>query len=285
MIAGFREVFKKNIETEVKDREANLVEIKQQHLKSLNDIKDIRRQINSRLDKLEKAMIDNLNSTETQVKLKIETLFYKLSEKMKLIELLRTNLMIVKQHASDLQAFIGSKMLEKDVTKELINELWTEYFLSLQSYRWLPQMLYCVESVMLSMFHALLIISALNVLKKLPAEICNIEQNCTEHDKKFQMFCPCHDQLCCIICISEKHKECTGIDETIKASRSSTLFGNLEKSLKDIQENIERVVKDRKANIVEIKQQHLKSLDDIKETRQKLNSRLDELEKNLIDNK
>ncbi|XP_052089974.1 uncharacterized protein LOC127726599 isoform X1 [Mytilus californianus] len=122
--------------------------------------------------------------------------------------------------------------------------------------------------------------------KKLPAEICKIEQNCTEHDKKFKMFCPGHDKLCCIICISEKHKECTGmflIDEAIKSSRSSTFFGSLEMSLKDIQENIERVLKDRKANLVEVKQQHFKSLKDIKETRQKLNSRLDELEKNIKD--
>ncbi|VDH97436.1 Hypothetical predicted protein [Mytilus galloprovincialis] len=123
--------------------------------------------------------------------------------------------------------------------------------------------------------------------KKLPAEICKIEQNCTEHDKKFQMFCPRHDQLCCIMCVSENHKECTGmflIDEAIKSSRTSTLFDSLEKSLKDIQENIERVVKDREANLVEIKQQHLKSLHNIKDTRQKLNSRLDDLEKHMIDN-
>ncbi|XP_063402528.1 uncharacterized protein LOC134686741 [Mytilus trossulus] len=122
--------------------------------------------------------------------------------------------------------------------------------------------------------------------KKLPAEICKIEQNCTNHDKKFQMFCPRHDQLCCIMCISENHKECTGmflIDDVIKSSRSSTLFDSLEKSLKDIQENIKRVVKTRKANIDEIKQQHLQSLNDIKETRTKVNYRLDELEKNIID--
>ncbi|CAG2249046.1 unnamed protein product [Mytilus edulis] len=123
--------------------------------------------------------------------------------------------------------------------------------------------------------------------KKLPDEICKVEQNCREHDRKFQMFCPRHDQLCCLICISENHKECTGmypIDEVIKSSRTSTLFDSLEKSLKDIEENIERVVKDREANLVEIKQQHLKSLNNIKDTRQKINSRLDELEKHMIDN-
>ncbi|CAG2249043.1 unnamed protein product [Mytilus edulis] len=38
---------------------------------------------------------------------------------MKTIEILKTNLMSVKQHGSDLQAFIGSKMLEKNVTEEL----------------------------------------------------------------------------------------------------------------------------------------------------------------------
>ncbi|CAG2249039.1 unnamed protein product [Mytilus edulis] len=120
--------------------------------------------------------------------------------------------------------------------------------------------------------------------KKLPAEICKIEQNCKEHDRKFQIFLPRHDQLCCLICITENHKECTGmfpIDEAIK-SRSSILFVSLEKSLKDIEKNIERVVKDREANFIEIKQQHLKSLNVIKDTRQKINSRLDELEKHLI---
>ncbi|CAG2249035.1 unnamed protein product [Mytilus edulis] len=122
--------------------------------------------------------------------------------------------------------------------------------------------------------------------KKLPVEICKIEQNCTEHDKKFQMFCPRHDQLCCIMCVSENHKECTGmflIDDAIKSSRSSTLFDSLEKTLKDIQDNIEKVVKDREANLDEIKQHHLKILNDIKDKRRNVNSRLDELEKNIID--
>ncbi|VDI64031.1 Hypothetical predicted protein [Mytilus galloprovincialis] len=130
-------------------------------------------------------------------------------------------------------------------------------------------------------------IISINDYKKLPAEICKIEQNCRKHERKFQMFCPRHDQLCCLICISENHKECTGmfpIDEAIKSSRTSTLFGSLEKSLKDIMENIERVVKDREANLVEIKQQHLKILNNIKDTRHKINSRLDELEKHMIDN-
>ncbi|CAC5380244.1 unnamed protein product [Mytilus coruscus] len=123
--------------------------------------------------------------------------------------------------------------------------------------------------------------------KKLPTEICKIVQSCRKHDRKFQMFCPHHDQLCCLICIAENHKECTGmfpIDEAIKSSKSSTLFDSLEKSLKDIQENIDRVVKDRKTNLVEIKQLHLKSLSDIKDMRRKINSRLDELEKHMIDN-
>ncbi|XP_071135892.1 uncharacterized protein [Mytilus edulis] len=122
--------------------------------------------------------------------------------------------------------------------------------------------------------------------KKLPVEICKIEQNCTEHDKKFQMFCPRHDQLCCIMYVSENHKECTGmflIDDAIKSSRSSTLFDSLEKTLKDIQDNIEKVVKDREANLDKIKQHHLKILNDIKDKRRNVNSRLDELEKTIID--
>ncbi|CAG2249037.1 unnamed protein product [Mytilus edulis] len=108
--------------------------------------------------------------------------------------------------------------------------------------------------------------------KKLPAEICKIEQKCKKHDRKFQMFCPRHDQLCCLICIYENHKECTGmypIDEAIKSSGTSTLFDSLEKSLKDIKKTIERVVKNREDNLVEIKQQHLKGLNNIKDSRQK----------------
>ncbi|CAC5370431.1 unnamed protein product [Mytilus coruscus] len=62
--------------------------------------------------------------------------------------------------------------------------------------------------------------------KKLSADISNIVHHCMEHEKKLQMYCPHHNQLCCLLCISTSHKECTGmlpIEEIAKTCQSSDL--------------------------------------------------------------
>lgn len=68
-----------NIEKIKSVREGNLKIIQEQRNKFQCEIKQVRQQINSHLDKLEKQAIENLNSTEDKVKCKTEMLLSKLS--------------------------------------------------------------------------------------------------------------------------------------------------------------------------------------------------------------
>ncbi|CAC5400699.1 unnamed protein product [Mytilus coruscus] len=43
--------------------------------------------------------------------------------------------------------------------------------------------------------------------RKLPTFIANIANFCTEHDMKFENYCPHHNKLCCPACISTNHKK------------------------------------------------------------------------------
>ncbi|CAG2190051.1 unnamed protein product [Mytilus edulis] len=94
--------------------------------------------------------------------------------------------------------------------------------------------------------------------RKLPTDISNIVHHCNEHEKKFHIYCPHHDQLCCLICISTSHKECTGmlsIDEMAKTSKSSGLLETLLKSLEDLKSNMDNILYDRQSNLLKIKEQ------------------------------
>ncbi|CAG2239968.1 unnamed protein product [Mytilus edulis] len=122
--------------------------------------------------------------------------------------------------------------------------------------------------------------------RKLPTDILSIVHHCTEHEKKFHIFCPHHDQLCCHLCLSTGHKECTGllsIEEIAKTSKSSCLLESLQKSLEDMKSNIDNVVKDRQSNLIEIKEEQQNILAGIKQLRQKINSHFDKLEQEIVE--
>ncbi|XP_063431736.1 uncharacterized protein LOC134714426, partial [Mytilus trossulus] len=120
--------------------------------------------------------------------------------------------------------------------------------------------------------------------RKLSTDISSIVHHCVEHEKKLQMYCPHHDQLCCLLCISTSHKECTGmlpIDEMAKTSKSSGLLESLQKSLEDIISNIDKVVKDRQSNLTKIKEQRQNILAGIRNIRKRINSHFDKIEQEI----
>ncbi|XP_052100903.1 E3 ubiquitin/ISG15 ligase TRIM25-like [Mytilus californianus] len=121
--------------------------------------------------------------------------------------------------------------------------------------------------------------------RKLPTEISSIMHHCTEHEKNLQMYCPRHDQLCCLLCISTSHKDCTGmlpIEDIAKTSQSSGLFESLQNSLEGMKNNIDRIVQDRQTNLTNIKAQRQKIYDGLKQLRKRINCHLDKLEKETI---
>ncbi|VDI42234.1 Hypothetical predicted protein [Mytilus galloprovincialis] len=115
------------------------------------------------------------------------------------------------------------------------------------------------------------------------ASRASINQYCPEHDKKYQLYCSQHEQLCCPLCITTNHKKCDllAIDEIVKTSRNSALFEIMEQNLKEMKNNIDRIVEDRRQNLEIIKQQRQGFQTDIKEMRAKINIHLDKLEQEI----
>jgi LPS O-antigen subunit length determinant protein (WzzB/FepE family) len=74
--------------------------------------------INSHLDTLEQNILKELDDAEDNIKSKIDSLLKQLSEESKIVERIQRNTTAVKEYASDLQTFLGSKTIEEEVKKE-----------------------------------------------------------------------------------------------------------------------------------------------------------------------
>ena len=83
-----------------------------------DQIKQMRVEINSHLDTLEQNIIQELDDTEDKIKIKIDNLLKQLSKNAKTIEGLQSDIIAVKEYASDTQAFLGSKAIAEEVKKE-----------------------------------------------------------------------------------------------------------------------------------------------------------------------
>ena len=122
---------------------------------------------------------------------------------------------------------------------------------------------------------------------KIPQSVSKIVQHCTEHDRRYQNYCPIHESLCCPLCISEDHNDCVGllaIENIVKTANTSAMLDSIEDTLKEISNNMERVRRDREENLTKITDQRRKIHNEIQEERQKINEHLDKLEEQVIGN-
>ena len=120
---------------------------------------------------------------------------------------------------------------------------------------------------------------------KLPSSISEIGNHCEYHNMKHTHFCKFHDIPCCPDCITTNQRDCVGlfsIREIIETSKTSTLIDNIEHSLTDIKNIIDKIMKNRQQNLSEIRQQRQIFQDQIKQMRVKINSHLDTLEHNFL---
>ncbi|XP_071170157.1 uncharacterized protein [Mytilus edulis] len=120
---------------------------------------------------------------------------------------------------------------------------------------------------------------------KLPSSISKIATYCNEHNLKYQNYCPQHDKICCAVCISELHKNCTGLQslqEIVRFSKESAWLENIEQSLKDMRYNYESIMKDKERNLATIESQRICFYNEIKHIREKVNSHLDLLVKQIV---
>ena len=109
---------KYNIDNVIKNREQNLSEIRQQRQIFHDQVKQMRVKINSHLEILEQTILKELDDAEDKIKLKIENLLKQLSAESKTVEGIQRDISAIKEYASDLQTFLGSKATEEKVKKE-----------------------------------------------------------------------------------------------------------------------------------------------------------------------
>jgi len=109
---------KNNIDKIMKNRQQNMSEIQQQRQMLQDQVKEMRVKINSHLDTLEQDILQELDATEDKIKSKIDNLLTQLSKNSKTVEGLQSDIRAVKEYASDLQTFLGSKAIEEEVKKE-----------------------------------------------------------------------------------------------------------------------------------------------------------------------
>ena len=109
---------KYNIDNVIKNREQNLSEIRQQRQIFHDQVKQMRVKINSHLDTLEQNILKDLDDAEDKIKSKIDNLLKQLSEELKTVDGIQSGITAVKEYASDLQTFLGSKAIGEEVRKE-----------------------------------------------------------------------------------------------------------------------------------------------------------------------
>ncbi|VDI81233.1 Hypothetical predicted protein [Mytilus galloprovincialis] len=123
--------------------------------------------------------------------------------------------------------------------------------------------------------------------KQLPQYIRSIRQHCPDHDRKYQHYCPNHEIPCCPFCITTSHSKCNGLqvlEEVAKTSELSGQYEDMKQSLRDIGNNIESIKTDREENVKGILEQRKKFQSEITLVRQQINSHLDKLEEQAIEN-
>jgi predicted nucleic acid-binding Zn-ribbon protein len=109
---------KNNIDKITKNRQQNLSTIRKKRQMFQDKIKEMRVKIISQLDTLEHNILKDLDDAEKTIKSKIDNLLKQLSKNSTTVEGLQGDITALKEYASDLQTFLGSKTIDEEAKKE-----------------------------------------------------------------------------------------------------------------------------------------------------------------------
>jgi DNA primase catalytic subunit len=104
-----------NIQKIRQNRENNSVTVTERKVIIENEIQELRGKINNHLDKLQQDLLNELTEAVTIVTSHKSELMVSLDEKQKELNEYKTNMVNIKQYASDLQTFLALKQLGSDV--------------------------------------------------------------------------------------------------------------------------------------------------------------------------
>ncbi|WAR26058.1 hypothetical protein MAR_011762 [Mya arenaria] len=111
-------------------------------------------------------------------------------------------------------------------------------------------------------------------------------ERCEHHPgKKVELFCGDHQKLCCHICVSVVHRQCSVIQHIPDVARGiydKPEYKRLEKQIADIQSQIKKLQESREKNQQCIRDSRAQILLEIRALRRKFDQALDQLEQNTI---
>ena len=121
--------------------------------------------------------------------------------------------------------------------------------------------------------------------RKLPSYVLKIKHHCDEHHEKLNLYCQEHECPCCIICNLENHSECknvTILEKIINNVKTSTMFTEIERLIKEMIETIGKIRQNRETNSSSVKEEKRIIENEIQELRTEINNHLDKLQKDLM---
>jgi hypothetical protein len=121
--------------------------------------------------------------------------------------------------------------------------------------------------------------------QKLPLYVLEINELCSEHQEKFNLYCKEHNCPCCRICMLENHRDCkevTVLENIIKNVKTSNMFNEIEQLIDELIETIEKIRQNRETNTSAVKEQKILVENEIQELRTKIDKHLDKLQESLM---
>ncbi|WAR26025.1 hypothetical protein MAR_011729 [Mya arenaria] len=119
-----------------------------------------------------------------------------------------------------------------------------------------------------------------------PGTVVDDLERCEYHPgKKVELFCGDHQKLCCHICVSVVHRQCSVIQHIPDVARGiddKPKFKRLPQQIADIQSQIKKLQGSREENQQCIRDSRAQILFEIRALRRKIDKTLDQLEQNTI---
>jgi hypothetical protein len=100
------------------NREANASAVKEQKILVENEIRKLRTKIDKHLDKLQESLMKEMTEKENGITIETRELLVSLDERQKELTEHQINIVNIKKYASDLQAYLAVKQIQKDVKTE-----------------------------------------------------------------------------------------------------------------------------------------------------------------------
>ena len=97
------------------NRETNSSAVREQKIIAENEIRELRTKINTHLDKLQEDLLEELTESDKQTTDETRELLVSLDKKQKELTEYQTNVVNIKNYASNLQTYVAVKQIEKEV--------------------------------------------------------------------------------------------------------------------------------------------------------------------------